>query len=253
MRVDRRGWSLGLVVVLCLSACAGSRSSPGAGPASPLAETSSIASSPTPAPTSTAATSLSPTGPRALGGDRLPVPAGTYSTRLFDPAFDFTIPADLGIRNSGESPAFLFIGEDLVVETPSDEFDAVVFSHVYDPVDQRTVHPAPADLMAWFLKHPGLKRVAGPVDMKVDGLPAKRADLDVVGDHPCDFNFGRQCLAFSPLENSEPFNVAGDRRIRVLVVEVKGKQVVFTYFERPDRFAANVGVFDQIVDSVAFR
>ena len=89
--------------------------------------------------------------PLALDGAHYPstrrgLPAGTYATRAFQPAFTAEIDTDLGLRYGGDEDRFVFIGQDKNAPVNADEeWDVMYLDRVLDPVGQRTIEPLDGD------------------------------------------------------------------------------------------------------------
>jgi hypothetical protein len=213
-----------------------------------------------------ASASLSPSPPAvatmssgmlAYGGDDVVHPAGTYVANDFRYPFTAVIDSDLGIRDSGQFESFVYIGQDKNAPVNGDEeFDAMFLTRVLDPTDQRSLHDLSGDALEWLLKHPRLEVVDGSrVTLNVDGLAARQADFLPSEPVPCG-NFHRNLLCvligFGP-PGDEPFALFDGSRLRVVVVEHPGRQIVFAYQSATGAYAGKVTVFDRWVRSADFR
>jgi hypothetical protein len=198
-----------------------------------------------------------PDGLLPYGGDDLGHPAGTYIANAFRFPFTADIDQDLGIRDSGQFATFVYIGQDKNAPTNGDEeFDAFFLDRVLDPSDQRSLHNLSGDRYQWFLSHPRLSIVTDSrKTLKVDGLAARQADFLPADPVPCgNFHRNLRCvlIGFGP-PGDEPFALFDGSRLRLVVVDHPGSQVVFAYQSAVARFSEKVRVFDHWVRSVDFR
>jgi hypothetical protein len=245
-----------VVIAVGLLGCAGSQ--PGgiaSQPASVAATPSTFVAS---APPSTPAASAS-TGPYGYAHyPAVTYPAGTYVTRSFKPAFTATIDTDLGLLYGGDNERFVFMGQDKNAPTNADmEWDAMYLDRVLDPVGQRTIDDLDGDPLDWFEQHPRFDVVPGSaMDLEVDGHPARQLDLLPADPVPCgSYHQNLQCvlIGYGPPDD-EPFVVFEGSRFRVVVVDVDGNPLLFTYQAADDaRFADRSAVFDRWVRSVDFQ
>lgn len=187
----------------------------------------------------------------------MPHPAGIYRASAFRHPFTAVIGQDLGIRDSGESEPFLYIGQDKNAAKGDEEFDAMILSRVFDPQDQRSLDDMPRGVQKWFGDHPRLRLVTDTaVSLTVDGLPATQADYLPADPVVCgQWHADLECvlIGYGP-PGDEPFILFGGSRLRVVVVDHPAGPIVFTYQDRAADgvFLEHVGVFDGWVRSVDF-
>jgi hypothetical protein len=249
--------ALALLVVACGGGNEAAGSAPlnaptGEPPASPLA---TVAGSP-------AATAALPRvqlvdGNYLYGGQDVDHPAGTYAAPSFAYPFTAEIDRDLGIRDSGQSATFVYIGQDKNAPVNGDEeFDVMLLSRVLDPDDQRSIGSFSGDAFEWLVGHARLALVEGSsIELKVGGLDARQADLLPSRTVPCgNFHRNLECvlIGYGP-DGAEPFVVFGGSRVRTVVVEHADRQIVFIHQSADTtEYAAKVAVFDGWVRSVKF-
>jgi hypothetical protein len=248
----------GLATVL-FAACQG-----GGVAASPLPSPATAASAPvatavanSPAPSEGLPTVRRIDGAYLYGGDDVVHPAGVYAAPSFALPFKAEFNAPLGIRESGQSELFVFIGQDKNAPADGDEeFDAMFLRQVLDPLDQRSLSTFDGDPFEWFLDHTRLSLVKGSeTELEVDGLPARQAEFLPASTVACgSFHPNLQCvlIGFGP-DGDEPFALFGGSRLRIVVVAHEDRDVVFAYQSADtEAFAAKVAVFDHWIRTVDF-
>lgn len=253
----------GLAVVLFVAvACSGGRTSPTTTP--DIGSSSTGASAPPTKPPfvppveSSPTVSTAPGGLLLYGGEDVDHPAGRYLASEFEFPFEAGLDEDLGIRDSGQSKGFVYIGQDKNAPAKGDEeFDAMFLVKVLDPDDQRSLHDLTGDVMRWFRDHPRLTLVRGSEKtIKIDRLPARQTDFLPSRPVPCgNFHRNLSCvlIGFGP-PSDEPFALFKGSRLRLVVVDHPGRQVVFAYQSLDSSaFPSKVAVFDHWVRSVDFR
>jgi hypothetical protein len=247
----------GLAAVL-LAACQG-----GGGVAAPSAAIPTAAHSatrtadPTPAMTQGPPTLSLVDGVYVFGGDDVVHPAGLYSAPDFAYPFTAELVTPLGIRESGQSDLFVYVGQDKNAPANADEeFDAMFLRLVIDPDDQRSLSPFTGDPFAWFMDHTRLSLVKGSrVALEVDGLPARQADFLPARPVSCgNFHADLDCVlvGYGP-DGDEPFALFAGSRLRIVVVEHADREIVFAYQSADTAaFGEKVAVFDHWIRTVDF-
>jgi hypothetical protein len=250
-----------IALALLVAACGGGNGAAGSTPRNaptgepPASSRSSVASSP-------AATVALPSvqlvdGNYLYGGQDVDHPAGTYAAPYFAYPFTAAIDRDLGIRDSGQTATFVYIGQDKNAPINGDEeFDVMFLSRVLDPDDQRSLGSFSGDAFEWFVGHARLALVEGSsIELKVDGLDAQQADFLPSRAVPCgNFHRNLQCvlIGYGP-DGAEPFALFDGSRMRIVVIEHADRQIVFTYQSADTtEYADKVAVFDGWVRSVDF-
>jgi hypothetical protein len=196
-------------------------------------------------------------GAYLYGGDDVVHPAGLYAAPSFAYPFTAELNTPLGIRESGQSELFVFIGQDKNAPANGDEeFDAMFLRQVIDPGDQRSISTFDGDPFEWFLDHTRLSLVKGSrTELEVDERTAHQAEFLPASTVPCgNFHPNLQCvlIGFGP-DGDEPFAVFGGSRLRIVIVEHEGRDLVFAYQSADtDAFAAKVAVFDHWIRTVDF-
>jgi hypothetical protein len=196
-------------------------------------------------------------GAYVYGGQDLEHPAGTYAAPDFTYPFTAELDRDLGIRDSGQSPMFVFVGQDKNAPTDGDEeFDAMLLRRVLDPQDQRGIEDFDGDAADWLLAHERLSLVANTMtELVVDGLVARQADFRPTRPVPCgNFHANLRCvlIGYGP-DGDEPFALFDGSRLRVVVVDHADGQIVFAYQSADTaEYVEKVKVFDHWVRSVQF-
>jgi len=191
------------------------------------------------------------------GGQDVDHPAGSYAAPSFAYPFTAEIDRDLGIRDSGQSATFIYVGQDRNAPINGDEeFDVMFLSRVLDPDDQRSIGQFSGDAFEWFVDHARLTLVEGSsIELEVDGLDARQADFLPSRTVPCgNFHRNLQCVLIGHgSDGAEPFALFDGSRMRIVVLEHADRQVVFTYQSADTtEYADKVVVFDGWVRSVDF-
>lgn len=159
-----------------------------------------------PTPTSTAPTSLPP----LVQEDGAPLGPGTYTT-VFQPTITFT--TDSSWVSYADTPGFVQFER-------ADGSGSIAFKRidrVFDPAREQHLMPAPKDYAGWITTLPGVKVVAGPKEVTVDGIKGTEIDVTATKDAPTVY-CKDPCVALWPLDPGNPaaLNPGGVSRIVAL-------------------------------------
>jgi hypothetical protein len=238
------------VVVIGLSACGSSSSSPSAGGAT---------ATPSGAAAAVTALASAPSQPAVLPAEANQIAAGTYTTDHFEPHLVLTLP-DKVWGNDEDQQNFLVLYSQGVDADKINRCTLIFLSppQVYNPVTRTQLDPTPPSLVDWLKSHPFLHVVKeGPVT--VAGIAGVAVDLmtDPAKDYP-DYCFGRLCKNLFPTAGNVPaVGVTSGSQFRLIVIKVGGAQVV-VYPEAPPQTSphCDFGVFgpqqDQLLQSARF-
>lgn len=170
---------------------------------------------------------------------------GTYTT-VFRPRITFT--TDSSWVSFADSPRFVQFER-------ADEHGGIAFEYVnevFDPATDHQLMPPPKDYASWLIGLPGVKLIAGPEQITVDGIEATEVDLQATKDAPtvdCD----DPCVAVWPLGPSEVAAISSVWVTRLVVLRLRGKTVEIAACCAPGTdFALLAKDFDAIVRSIRF-
>jgi hypothetical protein len=223
-----------LVVSILLAACAGTgpATTPGATPQSLAPTTGPIQ------PTQVAQASAAP---RLLQEGAALTP-GSYTTR-FQPGFTLTLIRGV-VDVSGSSWIDYEFGHDPTYELFINRIDKVP-----DLKHPGALLDPPKDLIAWLTNIPGRTALGSPVDVKVGGLDARQVDVSTTTD---DAWPGQDPDSATQI----PSGLPGHHTVRMIVVNVGGRQVLITYqAQEPGttHFYAAVIAFQALVDTIVWN
>jgi hypothetical protein len=188
------------------------------------------ATSPTAAP-ATPGPTVAPTGPFPIRAGTLP--AGSYTTTVFQPRLTFTLDA-------GWNGMFPDDSDEIALESSSGVLLAITrVTKVVDPADRVTAVPVPDDLIAWFMTHPELTAEA-PRPVSISGLSGQSVDVIVTGGSEPDI------FAYESGNMYIPSGV----KVRYHVLPLDGPDLTIIVGAPPDEFAATIERVQPLLDSL---
>jgi hypothetical protein len=198
----------------------------------------------------TPATASSASSPPLVQEGGAPMGPGTYTT-VFQPKITFTTDA------SWVSYADT---TDFVSFEHADGNGAISFKRidtVLDPARARLM-PVPTDYVGWIVSLPGVKVLAGPKAVTVDGVAATAIDVTAATDAPTVY-CKDPCVALWPLGRHADFQgevaaLSPDFVSRIVAVRLHGETVEMSTCcaSSGADFTATAKEFDTIIQSVNF-
>jgi hypothetical protein len=174
----------------------------------------------------------------ALTSSKFEVPVSLTPAAGFtiDPRADVTHAFGLNRPSSASTP-----GGYLFFMTPT------------EVLENGTTAAVPVDLVAWLQSHPDVDVVAGPTDVTVDGISAKKLDVRGSGLG------GLHIFGLAQGEEAANFILAPGEPARIIVVKVSGKTILITGGPvevsgfPPEAFAALTPEIDSMIKSIKFQ
>jgi hypothetical protein len=216
--------ALGVVLAGCAAATPETAGPGTVGP--PTVEPATVPPShaaPTPSPLG------SQTGPLPLRAGALP--AGTYTTTLFEPTVTFTI-------EDGWASMFPDDEDEVALEGPGSIFTIGRVAQVVAPSSGSAV-AAPDDLVEWFTTHPGLT-AEPPQAVTISGEAGRRVDVTVTSGS----ELGIFAYPTGNLRIPEGFTY------RCHILELEGPDMAIIIGAPTASFAATAAAFESVLDSL---
>lgn len=173
-----------------------------------------------------------------------PLEPGTYTT-VFQPTITFT--TDTSWVSFADVPGFVEF------EQP-DSRGSVSFvrvDKVFDPARDHKLMPVPNDYVAWITTLPGVKVLAGPTPIAVDGIKGSEIDVQAAKDAPtvyCKY----PCVALWPLGSSDVAALSTDHTNRIVAVKLQGETVEISLYAENGAFAELAKSFDAMLPTLRF-
>jgi hypothetical protein len=178
-----------------------------------------------------------------------PLVPGTYTTVL-QPKITFTTDA-AWVSYADTS--------DFVQFERADGSGSIAFKRVdkvFDATGNPGLMPVPRDYVGWIVALPGVKVLAGPKGVTVDGVPAMAIDVTAKHDAPTVY-CEDPCVALWPLGRHADFQ--GEKAAlqaggisRIVAIRLHGEMVEISGGASVADFAALAKDFDAIIRSVHF-
>jgi hypothetical protein len=175
-----------------------------------------------------------------------PLGPGTYTT-VFHPTVTFT--TDASWVSYADTPDFVQF------ERP-DGHGGIGFTRVdkvFDPTKAHTLMPVPKDYIGWITTLPGVKVLAGPKQVIVDGIKGTEIDAMAANDAPTVY-CKDPCVALWPLGRTDVAALRTDWVTRIVAVRLHGETVEIGACCAPGGagFAALAKDFDAMLSTVRF-
>jgi hypothetical protein len=175
-----------------------------------------------------------------------PLGPGTYTT-VFEPKITFT--TDASWLSWADVPGFVYI------EQP-DGHGSIGFMRVdkvFNPAKAHTLMPVPHNYAGWITTLPGVKLLAGPKNVIVDGFRGTEIDVQAAEDAPTVY-CKDPCVALRPLDPGHPVALSTDYVSRIIVLRLHGETIEISACCAPGAagFAALAKDFDSVIATVHF-
>jgi hypothetical protein len=170
---------------------------------------------------------------------------GTYTT-VFQPKITFT--TDASWVSYADTPGFVQFER-------ADGHGGIGFKHVdkvFDPARLHKLMPVPKDYVGWILTLPGVKVLAGPKPVTVDGFKAEEIDVTAAKDAPTVYCKDPCVAVWSLGPGEEPAAFRPGFVTRIVALRLDGETVEIGLFAPSADFAALAKDFDAIIQSVNF-
>jgi hypothetical protein len=173
-----------------------------------------------------------------------PLGPGTYTT-VFRPKITFT--TDASWVSYADSPGFVQFER-------TDGKGGISFERVdkvFDPAKAHKLMPVPKDYVAWITTLPGLKVLAGPKQVIIDGIEGTEIDAQAATDAPtvyCRY----PCVALWPLDSSHAAAFDTDHTTRLLALRLHGETVEIDLYAKNAAFAMLAKDFDAVLQTIRF-
>lgn len=194
--------------------------------------------------TMTPSATLSATAPPLVQEHGAPLGPGTYTT-VFQPKITFT--TDASWVSYADTPGFVQFER-------ADGKGDISFKRiekVFDPANDHHLMPAPKDYVAWITSLPGVKVLAGPKDVTVDGMRGSEIDVTATKDAPTVY-CKDPCVALWPLDPGHPAALSTDWVSRILALRLDGETVTIGCGAPPAGFKVIAKDFDAMIPTVRF-
>jgi len=242
MKIERRGRVvIAAAIALITAACTAGGSS-----VAPTGQASV-----TPSATASASASLAPLVQE--GG--APMEPGTYTT-VFQPKITFT--TDASWVSSSDTPDFVwFERPERAGLSGNGGIGFKRIDKVLDPMRAQRLMPVPKDYVGWIVSLPGVKVLAGPKAVTVDGVAATVIDVTATTDAPTVY-CKDPCVALWPMGRNADFQgqfvgLDPDSVRRLVVIRLHGETVELSACCASGAgFTALAKDFDTIIKSVRF-
>jgi hypothetical protein len=194
----------------------------------------------------TASATPSATAPPLVQEGGAPLGPGTYTT-VFQPTITFT--TDASWLSYADVPGFVYI------EQP-DGHGSIGFTHVdrvFNPAKAHTLMPVPNNYAGWITKLLGVKVLAGPKHVTVDGFKGIEIDVQATADAPTVY-CKDPCVALRPLDPGHPVALSTDAVSRIVVLRLHGETIEISACCAPGDagFAELAKDFDSLIATVQF-
>jgi hypothetical protein len=175
-----------------------------------------------------------------------PLGPGTYTT-VFQPPITFT--TDASWVSFADVPGFVYI------EQP-DGHGSIGFMRVdkvFNPAKAHTLMTVPRNYAGWITTLPGVKLLAGPKHVTVDGFQGTEIDVRAAEDAPTVY-CKDPCVALRPLDPGHPIALSTDYVSRIIALRLHGKTIEISACCAPGAagFAALAKDFDSVIATVHF-
>jgi hypothetical protein len=231
MKIERRGrLAIAAAIALITAACTAGGSS-----VAPTGQASVT-------PSATASASTSPAPLVQEGG--APMEPGTYTT-VFQPTITFTTDASWVSYN--DSPGFVEFEQ-------ADGNGGIGFARVdkvFDPARPHKLIPVPKDYVAWITTLPGLKVLAGPKQVIIDGIKGTEIDARAATDAPTVY-CRDPCVALWPLDSSHVAAFDTHHTTRLVALRLQGETVEIGLYAKNAAFPTLAKDFDTIIQTARF-
>jgi hypothetical protein len=202
----------------------------------------------------TPATTSSASSPPLVQEGGAPLGPGTYTT-VFQPKITFT--TDASWVSDADTRDFVWFersGEYGLSGNGGIGFKRI--DKVLDPTRAHKLMPVPKDYVAWIVSLPGVKVLAGPKAVTVDGVAATEIDVTATMDAPTVY-CKDPCVALWPLGRNADFQgqfmgLDPDSVRRLVVIRLNGETVEMSGSSGGAGFTAIAKDFDAIIQSVHF-
>jgi hypothetical protein len=194
----------------------------------------------------TPAASASASPPPLVQEGGAPLGPGTYTT-VFQPKITFT--TDASWLSFADVPGFVYI------EQP-DGHGSIGFTRVdrvFNPAKAQMLMPVPNNYAGWITTLPGVKLLAGPKHVTVDGFKGTEIDVQATEDAPTVY-CKEPCVALRPLDPGHPVALSTDSVSRIVVLRLHGETIEISACCAPGDagFAELAKDFDSLIATVHF-
>jgi len=201
--------------------------------------------SPTVRASTTPAASPSATALPLVQEGGAPLGPGTYTT-VFQPKITFTTNA--AWVSYADSAGFVQFEQ-------ADGSGGIGFTRidkVFDPARAHKLMPVPNDYVGWIMTLPGVKVLAGPKAVAVDGVDGSEIDATASKDAPTVY-CKNPCVALWPLgPGEEPAAFRPGFVTRTVALRIHGETVEISLFSPRADFAALAKAFDAMIPTIRF-
>ena len=173
-----------------------------------------------------------------------PLGPGTYTT-VFQPKITFT--TDASWISYADSPGFVQFER-------ADGSGDIAFKRideVFDPARAHKLMPVPNDYVAWITTLPGVKVLAGPKVVTVDGIKGSEVDVQASKAAPTVY-CKDPCVALWPLDPGHPAALSTDAVSRIVAFRMHGQTVTIGCGAPEADFDALAGDCDSVLATVHF-
>jgi hypothetical protein len=174
-----------------------------------------------------------------------PLGPGTYTT-VFQPKITFT--TDSSWVSYADSPGFVQFER-------ADGTGAIDFKRidkVFDPADEQHLMPAPKDYAGWITTLPGVKVLAGPKEITVDGIKGTEIDVTATKDAPTVYCKDPCVAVWSLGPGEEPAAFRPGSVTRIVALRLDGGTVTIEGGAPNAGFEAVSKSFDAMLLTVRF-
>ena len=186
----------------------------------------------------------SATAPPLVQEGGAPLGPGTYTT-VFQPKITFT--TDASWVSYADSPGFVQFER-------ADGHGGIAFKRideVFDPARAHKLMPVPNDYVAWITTLPGVKVLAGPKVVTVDGI--KGTEIDVQATKAASNVYCKDpCVALWRLDPGHPAALFTDSVSRIVALRLHGQTVAIGCGAPNADFGEVAKSFDAMLPTVHF-
>ena len=191
----------------------------------------------------TPAATASVSAPPLVQEGGAPLEPGTYTT-IFQPKITFT--TDASWISYADTP-------DFVEFERADGTGGIGFKRVdkvFDPAREHELMPVPKDYVGWIVTLPGVKVLAGPKAVTVDGIQGTEIDVTAAKDAPTVYCKDPCVAVWSLGPGEEPAAFRPGFVTRIVAFRLHSETVEIGLFAPSADFAALAKDFDAIIQSV---
>jgi hypothetical protein len=174
-----------------------------------------------------------------------PLGPGTYTT-VFKPRITFT--TDASWVSYADSPGFVQFER-------ADGNGSIAFKRVdkvFDPARTNKLMPVPKNYVAWITTLPGVRVLAGPKVVTVDGVKGTEIDVQARKNAPTVY-CKDPCVALWPLDPGHPAALSNGFVSRIVALRLQGETVEIGMCCAPRAgFAVLSQEFDAMIQTVRF-